>query len=65
FWFVDVDLAYNHAIALRNDLTVWTWGLNTSGQLGLGHNNSCFIPQKVNSFKILFIPLICSGCKLN
>jgi alpha-tubulin suppressor-like RCC1 family protein len=28
-----------HSVALKSDGTVWTWGLNTYGQLGLGYTN--------------------------
>ena len=28
--------AYFHTVALRADGTVWTWGENTQGQLGIG-----------------------------
>jgi len=29
-----------HTIALRDDMTVWTWGMNTEGQLGDGTNEN-------------------------
>lgn len=31
---------YQHSIALKNDATVWTWGLNGNGQLGDGTSGS-------------------------
>ncbi|MCK5161487.1 MAG: hypothetical protein KAQ99_07935, partial [Candidatus Aureabacteria bacterium] len=31
-----VEFGDNHALALRSDGTVWAWGYNISGQLGLG-----------------------------
>jgi Regulator of chromosome condensation (RCC1) repeat len=31
-----VDGGRNHTVALKTDGTVWTWGLNDSGQLGDG-----------------------------
>jgi alpha-tubulin suppressor-like RCC1 family protein len=37
-----------HTIALRNDGTVWTWGSNTSGQLGIGiATNGAWAPVQV------------------
>lgn len=31
-----VSLGYNHGLVLRADGTVWSWGYDSSGQLGLG-----------------------------
>ncbi|MBF0450216.1 MAG: hypothetical protein HQK75_05900, partial [Candidatus Magnetomorum sp.] len=37
-----------HSIALKNDGTVWTWGYNNSGQLGLGTSgNESYTPTQV------------------
>ncbi|GAA1008426.1 chromosome condensation regulator [Acrocarpospora pleiomorpha] len=36
-----------HSMARRSDGTVWTWGNNASGQLGLGGNVPRYIPTKV------------------
>lgn len=32
----DVSAGQHHTIAIKNDGTLWTWGLNSSGQLGTG-----------------------------
>tara|TARA_R100001594_G_scaffold28253_2_gene53482 strand:+ start:228 stop:2354 length:2127 start_codon:yes stop_codon:yes gene_type:complete len=32
---VDVQSGYYHAVALKTDGTIWAWGSNTAGQLGL------------------------------
>ncbi|HVQ17819.1 MAG TPA: hypothetical protein VMT27_02135 [Actinomycetes bacterium] len=44
-----VDLAggRNHAVALKSDGTVWTWGLNDEGQLGDGTQTSHSDPRQV------------------
>lgn len=43
-----VEAGYYTSIALKNDGTVWTWGLNTSGQLGDGTTTgSRAIPYQV------------------
>ena len=34
----------NHTVALKADGTVWTWGYNNIGQLGLGDNSTRFVP---------------------
>ena len=36
-------------IALKNDGTVWSWGNNTYGELGLGNTSIAKIPTKINS----------------
>ena len=36
-----------HTIALKTDGTLWIWGGNDYGQLGLGHNNNVFTPTQV------------------
>lgn len=33
---VQIDGGWQHTVALKNDGTVWTWGVNYSGQLGYG-----------------------------
>ncbi|MFZ4855176.1 MAG: RCC1 domain-containing protein [Desulfuromonadaceae bacterium] len=38
----------NHSVALKKDGTVWTWGLNRTGQLGNGTTEDSAIPQKVS-----------------
>ncbi len=35
--------------AIKTDGTLWTWGLNTSGQLGLGNTTAYYTPQKVGT----------------
>ena len=44
---LQIEGGYGHAIALGGDGTVFTWGLNTNGQLGLGHNTSTSTPTQV------------------
>jgi|GEM_PF-663947 len=44
---VDVKIGFKHAIALRNDGTVWSWGKNYDGQLGDGTNTQSLFPKKV------------------
>ncbi len=37
---VDIKAAYNHTLALRSDGTVWAWGDNDFGVLGIGNTTS-------------------------
>jgi hypothetical protein len=36
-----------HTVALRRDGTVWTWGENKDGQLGIGSTSDCSTPAQV------------------
>ncbi len=38
---------FGHSLALRNDGTVWAWGLNSSGQLGDGSTTNRSTPVQV------------------
>jgi len=42
-----VDLGVHHAVALETDGTVWVWGANDSGQLGLGSTTASATPVQV------------------
>jgi alpha-tubulin suppressor-like RCC1 family protein len=39
----------NHTVAVKTDGTLWTWGLNGSGQLGQGNTTRCSSPVQVGS----------------
>ncbi|MBT9177227.1 MAG: putative serine protease HtrA [Firmicutes bacterium] len=38
-----------HSLAIRSDGTLWAWGGNASGQLGLGNNNHAPVPTQVGT----------------
>jgi len=42
-----VSAGWRHTIALRTDGTLWAWGLNAEGQLGLGHRTNTPTPTQV------------------
>lgn len=44
---VKVDCGYNHTVALKSDGTIWAWGANISGQLGMGTNSHSAIAVQV------------------
>jgi len=39
----------NHVVAVKTDGTLWTWGANTYGQLGLGNITSYSSPRQVGA----------------
>ncbi len=48
---VQVSAGSEFGLALKRDGTVWAWGLNSSGQLGDGTNNSSNFPVKVKDLE--------------
>jgi alpha-tubulin suppressor-like RCC1 family protein len=44
-----VSAGWGHALGLKTNYTLWGWGLNTAGQLGLGDNTNRNIPLAVGS----------------
>jgi len=44
---VAVAAADGRSFALRNDGSLWSWGENTTGALGLGHRNNTPVPTQV------------------
>lgn len=51
------DIASGHCVAVKIDGTLWTWGNNTSGQLGLGNTTSYSSPKQVGSGNRWKIPV--------
>ncbi|OPH61204.1 hypothetical protein BC351_14750 [Paenibacillus ferrarius] len=43
-----ISAGANHSVALKNDGTVWTWGLNDKGQLGNGSTTTKAAPVQVS-----------------
>ena len=43
----DVAAGYYFSLALKNDGTVWSWGYNFGGLLGLGNEDNVFVPTQV------------------
>ena len=39
----------NHSLALKSDGTVWAWGYNGNGQLGLGDTTRRLIPVQIST----------------
>jgi alpha-tubulin suppressor-like RCC1 family protein len=50
-----------HNLALRNDGTVWSWGLNNYGQLGNGTTPLAQIPQQVTGITGTVTAIACSS----
>ena len=45
-----IAAGYNHSVVVRKDGTVWSWGTNTSGQLGIGTTSArSYNPVQANS----------------
>ncbi len=45
---IAISAGLNHSIALKNDGTVWAWGKNYNGQLGIGSLQDTLYPAKVH-----------------
>jgi alpha-tubulin suppressor-like RCC1 family protein len=47
-----IAAGYHHGLAVKNDGTVWAWGLNNVGQLGYSNNNTTSQPTPVQMFGV-------------
>ncbi len=50
-----IEEGFNHTVALKADGTVWTWGYNAQGQLGLGDNQTRYVPTAVGLSDVIDI----------
>ncbi|WP_328906505.1 chromosome condensation regulator RCC1 [Streptomyces sp. NBC_00234] len=57
----DVSVGCAFSVALRQDGSVWTWGTNSYGRLGLGDTNNRPTPQQVTGLSD--IVAISAGCQ--
>lgn len=48
-------LTYGSSLALGNDGTVWAWGCNDQGQLGIGNKTSMYSPTDLGIYNISYI----------
>ena len=48
---IQIAASNNHAIFLNADGEVFSFGNNDNGQLGLGHNFKCDVPQLINNIE--------------
>jgi alpha-tubulin suppressor-like RCC1 family protein len=44
-----VAAGYGHSLAVKSDGSLWAWGLNDNGQLGLGHTDNKTEPTRVGA----------------
>jgi hypothetical protein len=44
-----VSMGSAHVLAIRSDGTLWAWGTNSSGQLGIGDTTEQYRPQQIGS----------------
>jgi alpha-tubulin suppressor-like RCC1 family protein len=47
--FIACGKEINYMIGIKSNGTMWGWGLNTSGQLGLGNNTTYNTPQQIGT----------------
>lgn len=51
----------NHTVALKNDGTVWAWGDNSHGQLGIGNTEDKTTPVRVSGLAGLTVTAVAAG----
>jgi len=55
----DINTGLSHATALKTDGTLWCWGLNTKGQLGLGAAGNHNTPVQAGDFNAAYAAVSC------
>jgi alpha-tubulin suppressor-like RCC1 family protein len=43
----ELAAGFSHSLAIKADGSLWAWGFNGSGQLGLGHTSNTNLPARV------------------
>ncbi|ERM18314.1 RCC1 domain-containing protein [Brevibacillus laterosporus] len=49
---VAIDAGGFHSHAIKKDGTVWSWGFNSNGELGLGHSKKQMYPAKIQAINL-------------
>ena len=49
--FIQIAAGFHHSLALDEEGNLWTWGSNSSGQLGDGTNKNSNVPIKITNSK--------------
>ena len=57
-----IACGYYHSLALKKDGTVFSFGRNDYGQLGLGNNEGSRVPKQIDALSTLAIREVTSGC---
>lgn len=59
--YTDIKSFGNHAVALKEDFTIWTWGNNQYGQLGDNTTTSQLIPVQIAGSPRSYTAIDCGG----
>ncbi len=51
-----LEAGYSHSLAITADTTIWSWGNNIDGQLGIGDTNNSLVPVTVDSACTVKLP---------
>ena len=57
-----IACGYYHSLALKLDGSVYSFGRNDYGQLGLGNNEASRVPLRIEALSTLAIKDVTSGC---
>lgn len=59
---VKIAACGSHSLALQHSGGLFSWGNNTSGQLGLGHTETCSVPSRITTLQGYTVKgLACAG----
>eukprot|EP01130_Rhizamoeba_saxonica_P000173 TRINITY_DN10170_c0_g1_i1.p1 TRINITY_DN10170_c0_g1~~TRINITY_DN10170_c0_g1_i1.p1 ORF type:complete len:1458 (+),score=309.36 TRINITY_DN10170_c0_g1_i1:148-4374(+) len=57
-----ISAGMNHVLAISDNGEVYSWGKNNFGQLGLGHNETMYNPEKVEYLSgVYIVDIACGG----
>ena len=57
-WATPGNVGINSSCCVKTDGTLWTWGINSNGQLGLGNTTNYSSPKQVGALTTWSTPLI-------